>query len=192
MKKWSFLLCIFLLVQGLSGCMLSTVDDLPLKEETIDSFRQQRELVYRTVEELQELWEKQSPHSISVSLEHTKVRATIYHLAEDAYHLRKTELELESENLRQLLQKMAKYGIYMDEDGIDFQCGGAGFGPSTAYSGIFYTPAKNIRSLPFFPDGAKCQPDQDYFYSDYSDSVSGNEVEIERVEGGFFYYRLRY
>ncbi len=192
MKKWSFLLCIFLLVQLLSGCVVSTVDDLPFKEDTIDSFRQHRESVYEAVEELQDLWERHSPHSISLSLEHTKVRATIYHLAEDGYHLRKTALELESENLRQLLGNMAKDGIHMDEDGIDFQCGGAGFGPSTAYSGIFYTPTKNIRSLPFSPDGANYQPDQDYFYSDYSDSVGGNEVEIERVEGGFFYYRLRY
>ena len=189
MKKWSFLLCIFLFVQILSGCVVSTVDDLPFKEDTIDSFRQHRESVYEAVEALQDLWERHSPHGISVSLANKKVRATIYHLAEDGYHLRQTELELESENLRQLLEKMAKDGIHMDEEGIDFQCGGAGFGPSTAYSGIFYTPTKNIRSLPFFPKGANYQPEQDYFYSD---SVGGNEVEIEQVEGGFFYYRLAY
>lgn len=189
MKNWRFLLYILLLMQGLSGCMLSTVDDLPSKEETIDSFCQQRELIYTAVEELQDLWENQSPHSISVSLEHTTVRATIYHLAEDAYHLKKTELELESETLRQLLRRMAKYGIYMDGDGIDFRCGGAGFGPNTAYSGIFYVPAKNISSLPFFPDGANYQPGQDYVYSDQK---GDDEVEIERIEDAFFYYRLRY
>ena len=72
--------------------------------------------------------------------------------------------------------------------GIDFQCDGAGFGSNTAYAGIFYAPTKNISSIPFIPNGAICQPDQDYFFSGRGD----NEVEIERVEGGFFYYRLRY
>ena len=188
MKKWIVFLWIFLLLQSLSGCMLSTVDDLSSKEETVDLFLQRKEAVCQAVEELQDLWEQHSPHSISVSLENTKVYATIYHFAEDGYHLNKTKLELESENIRALLGEMAKDGISMDEDGIDFQCDGAGFGPNTAYAGIFYAPTKNISSIPFITNGAICQPDQDYFCSDRGD----NEVEIERVEGGFFYYRLRY
>ncbi len=190
MKKWSFLLCIFLLIQSLGGCTLSTVNDLPLKEETIDSFRQQSDLFYKAVEELQTLWKSHLPHSLSISLVHTKVRATVYHFAEDGYHLQKTSLEFESENLTRLLSKIAVHGIHMDKDGIDFQCSGAGFGPNTAYSGVFYSATGKLSDIPFLPSDLYRLSDPDRFSS--SREGGDNEVEIERIEGVFFYYRLRY
>ncbi len=188
MRKWIFLLSLCLLLQGMSGCMLSTVDDLPEKAEIIDTFRHHQELFFGAVEELQSLWEEHVPYSISISLESTKVCAVVYYLDEDGYHLKKTELKLENENLCRLLRQTVKHGIYMDEDGIDFQCAGAGFGPNTAYSGIFYTPTENISDLPFFPYKSDRRYDPDY---NSVGSDGGYKVEIERVEAGFFYYRKR-
>ena len=190
MKKWTFLLCIFLLIQSLSGCRLSTVDDLPIKDETIDTFRQHRDLFYMAVEELQTLWQSHSPHSLSIDLMNTKLYVTIYHFAEDGYHLKKSKSELESETLTRLLSKVVTHGIHMDMDGIDFQCSGAGFGPNTAYSGVFYSATGKLSDIPFLPSDLYRLSDPDRFSS--SREGGDNEVEIERIEGGFFYYRLRY
>ena len=75
---------------------------------------------------------------------------------------------------------------------IDFECGGHGFGPSTAYYGFCYVPDNDYHKIPYAEDA-----------SDEDTVVDGNRVICEQKDGdnvfyaemivdGFWYYYAAY
>lgn len=77
------------------------------------------------------------------------------------------------------------------EECIEFECGGAGFGPETAYWGFFYTAEDNIhtvwcappRGSTFFPEGAGQR---------WKEPGGDNEFYVEHIVGHFYYYEAAF
>ena len=188
--KRCLLLLLSLALLSLSGCMIETVQDLQSKEETIELYREHRELFAESTKELLALWDTEKPHSIDLELQGGVVVCTIYRKKTDRVYLAKEKTVLQSSALLRLLELPLEHGISVDEEGIDFQCDGAGFGSNTAYCGIFYSPTGHLVDLPFYLPDLNYQQQGDTLIG--SAPGNDNEVHIQALGAGYFYYYQRY
>ena len=189
MKRCLLLILSFLLLL-LSGCVIETVQDLQSREETIELYREHRELFAESTKELLALWDKEKPHSIDLELQGGEVVCMIYRLEPGEVKFKKEKTTMQSQALLRLLELPLEHGISVDEEGIDFQCDGAGFGPNTAYCGIFYSPTGHLVDLPFYLSDLNYQQQGDTLIG--SAPGDDNEVQIQALGAGYFYYYQRY
>ena len=76
------------------------------------------------------------------------------------------------------------------DDYVDIQCGGAGFGPSTHYYGIFYSEADNLCAIDVAGPAAELTADGDGYR--YKQSDGDNEYYVEPLGNHYFYYEAHF
>lgn len=81
--------------------------------------------------------------------------------------------------------------IVTSEDIIEFSCGGAGFGPSTAYCGFYYTEDDNITAIWCAPESeTDLVPYENGFL--YEQENGDNRYYTEKICENFYYYEAAY
>lgn len=81
--------------------------------------------------------------------------------------------------------------ISVNDDVIDFSCGGAGFGSATSYVGFYYTPNNDISDFLYAP------PSTDELISvgngfEWNEENGDNRFYTESICDNFYYYELSY
>ena len=99
------------------------------------------------------------------------------------------EAEIQSEKLYEVLTQLAKL-IIVSEDGVEFSLDSSGFVSNSDYSGIYYSPADNIDSLPLYLPYLEYVRENDIVTG--AKEGSDNTVYIERIGEAFFYYYLTF
>lgn len=80
--------------------------------------------------------------------------------------------------------------VFCDDDHVDVYCHGLGFGPSTSYFGIFYSPSDDMSAAyGKLPDGA-LQPEGTGWR--YQQPESDNRYYVEPLGNHYFYYEESY
>lgn len=74
---------------------------------------------------------------------------------------------------------------------IEFECGGSGFGPETAYWGFFYTPSDDIHAVWCAPPrGSTISPEGEG--QRWREPDGDNEFYVEHIVGHFYYYEASF
>lgn len=77
------------------------------------------------------------------------------------------------------------------ESCIEFECGGSGFGPETAYWGFFYTAADDIHAVWCAPPrGSAFSPEGEG--RRWKEPGGDNEFYVEHIVGHFYYYEASF
>jgi len=82
------------------------------------------------------------------------------------------------------VQKVLVWDTY-----IDIQCGGAGFGPSTHYYGIFYSADDNLCAIDLAPRDKLVEHGEGYLYQEES---GDNRYYVEPLGNHFYYYEAHF
>ncbi|MBE6551279.1 MAG: hypothetical protein E7665_03990 [Ruminococcaceae bacterium] len=76
------------------------------------------------------------------------------------------------------------------EDYIDIQCGGAGFGSSTHYYGIFYSENDDLCAVRLGAPGDQLKEHENGFL--YTEENGDNRYYVEPLGNHFFYYEAHF
>jgi len=75
--------------------------------------------------------------------------------------------------------------INVEEDHIDFFCGGRGFGAETFYCGFYYSPDNDCNAIWCAPNGLLVQDGAGY---SWQEGQGDNRYYVEEICDNFFYY----
>lgn len=82
-------------------------------------------------------------------------------------------------------------GIHVEETAVEFNCGGAGFGPETAYIGFYFTPDDDMTAVWCAPSSADLlTPYEDGF--EWKEEKGDNRYYTQRICENFYYYEASY
>ena len=83
-------------------------------------------------------------------------------------------------------------GITVEENYIDFDCGGKGVGSATSYYGFYYSEdnAINVKENIEYPKGETLQQDGKGY--SWNEPDGDNRFYVEKIIDGFFYYESHY
>ncbi len=80
--------------------------------------------------------------------------------------------------------------VIKNNDYVDIQCGGAGFGASTHYYGIFYSSDDNLCAVDVAAPSDKLKTSGDGYL--YQQEDGDNEYYVEPLGNHFFYYEAHF
>ena len=81
--------------------------------------------------------------------------------------------------------------ILVETDHVDFDCGGAGMGPDTAYCGFFYSESDDLSAVWCAPHyGQVLTPHGDGFA--WKEGGGDNTYYVEHICGHFYYYHATF
>ncbi len=98
---------------------------------------------------------------------------------------------VESKDYSDFENKGIVQDINPDEECIEFSCGGAGMGPSTAYTGFYYTPNNDMSAVWCAP------PSEDFLKKSgngyaWEESGTDNRYYTEKICENFYYYESEF
>lgn len=97
---------------------------------------------------------------------------------------------IEQENFDSLRFFSIVQEIHTYSDHIDFYCGGAGFGPATAYCGFFYTETENMSAIWCAPGVDFLTPSGDGYL--WEEENGDNRYYVERICEHYYYYEASF
>lgn len=79
--------------------------------------------------------------------------------------------------------------VYVQNECVNFSCGGSGFGSNTQYYGIFYSKDDNLCAIRG-PYSKKLEPENNGYR--WKEPDGDNEYYVEPLGNHFFYYEEKY
>ena len=76
------------------------------------------------------------------------------------------------------------------EDSVEFSCGGSGFGPSTHYYGIFYSPTDDLTAIWCAGPAEELTEQGDGYF--YKERGGDNRYYVEPLDDHFYYYEAHF
>ena len=96
----------------------------------------------------------------------------------------------ENEDYRTVAKIKGVQKVLIRDTYIDIQCGGAGFGPSTHYYGIFYSADDNLCAIDVAgPRDKLVEQGNGYFYQEEN---GDNRYYVEPLGNHFYYYEAHF
>lgn len=98
---------------------------------------------------------------------------------------------IEKNTFDELNWSLSVQEVDVNEDHVDFSCGGAGFGSQTAYRGFFYTENDNMYAV-------WCAPSNDQSLSadgdgyTWTEEAGDNTYYVEKICDNFYYYEASF
>lgn len=80
--------------------------------------------------------------------------------------------------------------VYISETYVDIFCIGEGYGSSTHYYGIFYSPADDMCAIDLAYPRGELKPDGDGY--SWSEPGGDNSYYVEPLGGQFYYYEAHF
>ena len=111
----------------------------------------------------------------------------LYHDHEDAFLL-----AAETKSFDALTEIKGIQEIHVQEDYVEIDCGGLGFGSNTAYFGIFYSETDDLCAESFAATGETLVllPKDNGYY--FEETYGDNTYYVEPLGNHYFYYELHF
>lgn len=113
----------------------------------------------------------------------------IFNLVKENENLISDDIKNNNFDATKELDGIGEINLY--DDIIEFSCGGAGFGPATAYCGFYYTEDDNMTAIWCAPESeADLEPYENGFL--YEQENGDNRYYTEKICDNFYYYEASY
>ena len=123
-----------------------------------------------------------------ISLDDRAEKSSIFRFVQEKQELLAQCMEIGSFDKVTVFKTVQKVDVY--EDHVDFYCGGAGFGPATAYCGFFYTETGNMGAVWCAPGAEYLTPSGAGYLWEEKDG--DNRYYVEQICEYYYYYEASF